>query len=125
MGGPAADEANRMARDLESLGSPERLALLRTLRTPKVLSEIHLSGPTLDRERRQLFARQTVRYHLDRLIASGLVDVVPASRNGRPTRSYVFRPDRAHLLAEFLQELAGVRRADRGPVGGPRPRAPS
>src|ERR1041385_4298776 len=72
--GPWNDEA--LAEALDVLSKPVRLAIARALKEPRCLSEIAIAPSVNSRESRfrgTLLARQTVKEHLDRLVAVGIV----------------------------------------------------
>lgn len=85
------DDDEQLAEALAAVASPVRLALLRTLREPRVLAEIEVpaSGASAWGDADRLLSRQTVKTHLDRLVESGAVSVRETTRGGRATVEYV------------------------------------
>jgi hypothetical protein len=95
------DEA--IAGALEALANPLRLAMLRDLRTPRMLTDVRLR-PTA--EGGPLLARQSVRRHLDRLLeARLLVARAPAADEPGATR-YMVNHASLFALSEEVASLA-------------------
>ena len=94
-----------LARLWDALANPIRLAILRELESPKALSAIRVA-PAQGRAGGRVLARQSVKEHLDRLLAAGLV--VALRRDGRPTRYVVNRPQ-VFLAGEALHDFARLR----------------
>ncbi len=111
----AATPDERMTVALTAIAHPVRLALLRELRAPKVLREIEVrpSGPAPraaglpDRN----LARQSVKEHLDRLVASGIVIARDAERTRGPTTEYVLNNQELFALSEQIRLLARLKPA--------------
>lgn len=104
----ARDE--RLCAALDAMSNPLRVALLRELRTPKTLTEIALHAEDATRpDESRLLARQTVKVHLDRLLAPGLVVATETERLGRATLEYTLNNAMVFAYAEELRELAKVR----------------
>lgn len=121
-----------LAENLEALASPIRLELLRALRTPLELHEIHLEpGVTRDGEREgRPLSRQGVSHHLDQLLEAGLVQKL-AARSGPRGQAYVLNHERLFAVVDEMRGLSKLRTAARPPaplgqtlVGGQRPEAP-
>lgn len=107
----SAAAAPPLAEMFAALASPARLALLLELAAPKALSEIRLRA----REPRgaglapgRLLARQSVRHHLDGLLAAGFVRSVPRPRGELPGEDYVVDRERLFLLSEEVRRLASL-----------------
>lgn len=115
-----APQDHDVARAMEVLGSPVRLALLRHLRAPKTLSEIELRAGIEDGQGSAVrpLARQTIRDHLDRLLQIGAVVTRPAVRERGPTVEYLLNHQALFAIAEELREMARLRPASE-------PRAPT
>lgn len=96
-----------LARHLETLASPTRLALLHALRTPRSLADIRVR-PTLtregEREDRPL-SRQAVTHHLEQLLDAGLVRRL--SDDARDT--FVLSHDRLFALVDEMRDLTRLR----------------
>jgi DNA-binding transcriptional ArsR family regulator len=93
-------DGEELARALDALSNPIRLAILRAVEEPRCLSEIGIvpTGPSPGaRLRGGILSRQTVKMHLDRLAAAGIVIAKTASRPNGQTTHYVL--DRQSLLA--------------------------
>lgn len=108
----AQDET--LAQRFAALASPVRLAVLREVATPRTVTEIHVrpsaagaGGGGADRN----VSRQTVREHLDRLVAAGLVLPRETERSRGPTTEYVLNHQELFSLAEEFRELARLRPA--------------
>lgn len=95
-----------LAAVFAALSSPTRIALLRSLQRPQNLAAIEVKaegagdGPNV--------SRQTVRKHLDVLIASGLVSERETGARGR---EFVVRHQSVFALAEQARGLARLRPA--------------
>jgi DNA-binding transcriptional ArsR family regulator len=90
---------------LEALASLNRLLILRSLRTPRALSEIQVP----DNGTGQPLARQTVRRHLDTLLDAGVVLAREGQRNYGDTNEFVVNHQRVFALAEEMRGLARLR----------------
>lgn len=102
-------EPSSLEAALKALSSENRLELLRALREPRTVDEIHLTpsparaGEQPDRP----LTRQAVRHHLDRLEAVGLVRVGERrGDDGRWRREYVLDVARLFGVLEGLKDLA-------------------
>lgn len=100
----------RLAEALSALAVPSRIALLRELRLPRIVSEIEVKASTAGSSTRNL-ARQTVRQHLDILLESGMVSMREAVRERGETTEFVVNHQRVYALAEELRSLARLRPA--------------
>lgn len=127
----SAPQDDALARSLNALAHPSRLALLRQLRTPRTLREIQLrTGAAADDVGRSI-SRQAVREHLDRLLAIGVVHAREATRDYGETTEYSLSHQALYALSEEFRGLARLRPASE-PVaatmarrpGAPEPRAP-
>lgn len=96
-----------LAQALGALASPTRLQILRALRTPKVLAEIHVRAPESDRN----IARQTVREHLNKLIQVGMVTTREVDRAYGDTVEFVANHQTLYALSEEMRGLSRVRPA--------------
>ncbi|HEX2022062.1 MAG TPA: FHA domain-containing protein, partial [Candidatus Thermoplasmatota archaeon] len=103
-----------IAEALATLGSPLRLSLLRQLRVPRALREIEVRSARAGGG--QTLARQTVRDHLDRLLATGLVVARPAERPYGATQEFLLNHQRIFALAEDVRDLARLRAVVEPPV---------
>ncbi|HEX2022902.1 MAG TPA: FHA domain-containing protein [Candidatus Thermoplasmatota archaeon] len=103
----------RLAAALDAVSNPLRLAILRQLRAPRSLTEIELraDGEDPDAPSPRLLARQTVKAHVDRLVAAGLVDAKEGERLGRATLEYVVNHAMIFAYAEEFRDLARLRPA--------------
>lgn len=92
-----------MARGLEALANPTRLALLRRLCEPKILADIEVESA--EHPGRNL-SRQSVAKHLHLLMEAGIVlDQVPPS-DGREGPGYITNHQAIFALAEEVRDLA-------------------
>lgn len=98
-----------LADALVSLSSPTRIALLRALRSPRVLAEIEVRSG--EREEGPNIARQSVSKHLDKLVEAGFVSTRDVVREGRDTVEFVVNHQAIFLLAEEVRALARLRPA--------------
>lgn len=96
-----------LAQALGALASPTRLQILRALRTPKVLAEIHVRAPESDRN----IARQTVREHLNKLIQVGMVTTREVDRAYGDTVEFLANHQTLYALSEEMRGLSRVRPA--------------
>lgn len=89
---------------LGALSSPTRLAVIRALRAPKALKEIDVrAGPDAPP-----MARQTIRTHLDVLLAVGLATARRAERPYGETQEFVVNHQRLFALSEEVRALARI-----------------
>ena len=105
---PAEDEA--LATTLAALSNPVRVAILRQLRTPRVLSDIRVLATEPDEQgsAARPLSRQAVRQHLDRLMEVGIV----ARTSESATSPYTVDHRRIFATSEDLRALAALRPAD-------------
>lgn len=99
-------EADRgLVQRLEALTNLHRILILRSLRAPRALGEILVrqdaTGPPL--------SRQSVRHHLDLLIANGIVRSRSVERDYGETSEYVIDHQRIFALSEELRGLARLK----------------
>lgn len=94
---------------LDALANPVRLRMIRAVRTPRVLSEIEVDGRAAGDDRPVNLSRQAVRWHLDRLLATGFVLDRPSRRAFGDAREYVLSHQRIYSLAEEIRGLARMR----------------
>lgn len=116
------DEA--LARGFDALANAVRLALLRELRSPKLLGAIRVAAEGED----AVISRQSVRRHLDVLLETGLVTQRETRGTRGETTEYALNPQRLFVLAEEALELAHMRSdlepdAPTMPLGSTAPRA--
>jgi DNA-binding transcriptional ArsR family regulator len=97
------EAAAALAEALRALAAPTRLQLLRDLRTPKTVTEVEV------RVAGRLLARQTVKQHLDLLVAVGVVVARPVERGRGATVEYVVNHQMLFTLGEDLRALARLR----------------
>lgn len=101
----ALDGDRGLVQRLEALANLHRILLLRSIRAPRALGEIVIrqdaTGPPL--------SRQSVRHHLDTLIANGLVRARAGEREYGETSEYVIDHQRIFALSEELRNLARLR----------------
>ncbi len=102
---PRGDDA--LAATLASLGSAQRLAILRQLRMPRTLREIEVSSERPDAGRR--LTRQSVADHVERLSEAGVVLSREAQRATTRVREYSLNHQAIYALAESLKALATMR----------------
>ena len=116
-------EDARLVATFLALGNLNRLAILRTLRTPRTLGEIVVAndgiGPPI--------ARQTVRRHLDELLDAALARAIETAEEA--SREYVVDHQRIYSLAEEVRGLAQLRptleaHADTATLAPGRPSSP-
>lgn len=104
--GPAAHmHDEHLANALNALASPTRLQILRALRTPRALAEIHVRAPEGERN----IARQTVREHLNKLIQVGMVASREVDRSYGDTVEFVANHQTIFALSEEMRALSRVR----------------
>lgn len=108
------DREVHIARQLEAIANPTRLALLRQLRAARVLGEIRIRAEQVREglpEERPM-ARQGVRQHLDRLIDAGFARARPGWRGESAVDEYIVQHQRLFALAEELRQLGELRPYD-------------
>lgn len=110
-----ADEV--LAATLVAIAAANRLALLRVLREPRIMTEIRLaSAESHDEGEARAMARQAVRKHITQLVEAGIVVIRPTKREFGGTVEYVLNHARLFAIAEDLRELAALRPRDPVPV---------
>lgn len=102
---PPSPQDESLATALGALSSPTRLQILRALRTPKTLAEIHVRAPEADRN----IARQTVREHLNKLIQVGMVATREVDRAYGDTVEFIANHQTIFALSEEMRGLSRVR----------------
>ncbi|HWH08207.1 MAG TPA: FHA domain-containing protein [Candidatus Thermoplasmatota archaeon] len=94
-----------LVKRLEAIANLNRVLILRAIRVPRALREIEVrdegTGPPL--------ARQTVRRHLDMLIATDLARAHDGARVYGETTEFVLNHQRLYSLSEELRALARLR----------------
>ncbi|MEA3201873.1 MAG: Inner rane component of cytoplasmic domain [Thermoplasmata archaeon] len=121
-----SDEALSLV--LGALASPTRLAILRTLRTPRALREIEVASEEDGRP----ITRQAIRRHLDTLLEAGLISTREAGREYGDTTEFILNHARLYGMGDDVRQLARLRPAvDPGgetapsaDLGAQRPRGP-
>jgi DNA-binding transcriptional ArsR family regulator len=118
-----ADEPLGLA--LGALASPTRLAILRSLRTPRTLREIEIGAEEDGRP----ITRQAVRRHLDTLVESGLVTTREAGREYGDATEFILNHARVYGISEDVRQIARLRPAvdpggDTVVAGAPAPARP-
>lgn len=97
-----------LARQLEALASPTRLAILHQLRSPRLLSDIRVQ-PSLTRAGEsptRPLARQSVSHHVEQLVGHGLLHKVPLPDGGE---GYALHQASLFALLDELRRLAKLR----------------
>ncbi|HWH07884.1 MAG TPA: FHA domain-containing protein [Candidatus Thermoplasmatota archaeon] len=103
------DRLATLARHLETLASPTRLALLHALREPCPLSDIRVS-PSLSREGERAgrsLSRQAITHHLEQLVEAGLVRRVSDAERARDV--FVLSHERLFAVVDEMRDLARLR----------------
>lgn len=131
-GAPAPIDYDGLGEVLSALGYGTRLELLEHLRVPHTVQEIVLTprrqrGPGAPA---RTAARQTVQFHIEKLVEAGLVREELVEVDGRAMHRYAVNPQKLYSLVEELRRLS-VLRAARDATGegtgtlspGPTPRA--
>ncbi len=106
----AGDE--RLAAALTVFSNPVRIAILRSLSAPRILRDVRVRAPgggVPDRARGAVLSRQTVKEHLDKLVASGVVVAREVERDGAPAVEYVLDHRALYALAEEFRGFAKLR----------------
>lgn len=107
----------QLAKLLEAIANPTRLALLRQLRRSPTVGEIRVraeqSRDGLPEDRPM--ARQGVRQHLERLVEAGFAQGRPGWRGEQEVEEYVVLHQRLFALAEDLRQLGDLRPYDAAP----------
>jgi hypothetical protein len=93
---------------LRALSAPARVLLLRELRTPKTVTEVALRLPK-DGGPARVLARQTVKQHLDQLVAIGAVATHTVERGHGEALEYVVNHQMLFTLGDDLRTLARLR----------------
>lgn len=108
------DREVQLARQLEAIANPTRLALLRQLRHARLLGEIRIKAeqPREGLPDERPMARQGVKQHLDRLIDAGFAKGRPGWRGEAAVEEYVVQHQRLFALAEDLRQLGDLRPLD-------------
>lgn len=97
----------RLAHALAALATPTRIALMRALRTPRILAEIEVKSHEPGSQRN--LARQTVRQHLDVLLDAHMVSAHETERSRGETHEFVLNHQAVYALSEDLRALARLR----------------
>lgn len=106
------DSTGSLTESLGALATPARIHLLRTIRTPKTVTEIKLRLPAEGEGLDRLLARQTVKQHLDRLVELGFVVTREAERAHGKAVEYVINHQALYSLSEEVRSLARLRPAE-------------
>lgn len=97
-----------LATALAALGSPIRIAILKKLRSPRTLREIEVGSTRPDAGK--TLTRQTVREHLEKLLAQGMVSRREAvGVNHDHAHEFVLNHQAVFALAEDIRSLAKLR----------------
>lgn len=96
-----------LAELFATIGNPTRLRILRSLTEPRAMNEITVKGHRADAA--QVVARQTVRTHLDQLLAKGFVVARPNPAASARGLDYVVNHQAFSALAEEVRNLARMR----------------
>lgn len=112
--GVDADGDQRVAAAMGALAHPSRLAILREVRTPRVLADIKVRSSSNGRihhgERQgRLLARQTVQQHLSSLLQIGVISSRESKLDKRRRMEYVINHQTLYSLAESFLALAELR----------------
>jgi DNA-binding transcriptional ArsR family regulator len=102
----------QLAAALAALANPVRLALLRQLRRPHVLTEIRVRAVETSRgpgPADRTLARQSVREHLGKLLEIGAVEARDVKRESGPAVEYILNHQTLFSLAEEFRGLARLR----------------
>ena len=94
-----------LVKQLEALANLNRLLILRAIRVPRALREIEVR----DEGAGAPLARQTVRRHLDTLIAGDVVRTHDGAREYGETTEFVLNHQRLFSLSEDIRALARLR----------------
>lgn len=113
MSAPSLDagiDAERLAEIMRAFANPLRIEILRQLKWPRTLGEIHVrptrrGGGRSDR----LVNRVTVKHHLDQLLAVGAVQVRRMERGGHLVDHYVVQQRQLFVLGEEMHKMARIR----------------
>lgn len=94
-----------LADALSALGYPMRLELLDQLRFPHTIGEIRVAPTRQDSDGApdRAVSRQTVQYHLDKLIEGGFVRESPGEKGGA---RYAVNPQRIYAVIEEMRALS-------------------
>lgn len=92
---------------LAALASPTRLALLRALRTPRILAEIRIRSPERDTD--APLARQSVSKHLAQLVDAGIVATRDVVADRGETVEFFLKHQAVYALSEEVRDLARLR----------------
>lgn len=96
-----ADE--RLCGGFVALSNPVRLEILRMLRRPLILRDIHTDE--------RVISRQAIRKHLDTLLDAGLIQTREAAGEFRDTTEFFLNHQRLFDVAEDVRTLARLRPA--------------
>jgi DNA-binding transcriptional ArsR family regulator len=108
---PGPIDYDGLGEILSALGYGTRLELLDHLRVPHTAPEIQLK-PRRHRGAEppaKTAARQTVQFHLEKLVEAGLVREELVEQAGRPVRRYAVNPQKLYGLVEELRRLSVLR----------------
>lgn len=110
---PAPIDYDGLGEVLSALGYGTRLELLERLRVPHTVPEIVLTprrqrGPGAPAK---AAARQTVQFHVDKLVEAGLVRDELVEQDGRAVHRYAVNPQKLYSLVEELRRLSVMRAA--------------
>jgi DNA-binding transcriptional ArsR family regulator len=99
-----------LAKALDALSSPVRLAIVRALEEPRSLCEIGISPSDYPARgsgvRGSILSRQTVKMHIDRLAEVGIVQASKVPRHKGQGTEYSLNPDSLVAISDAFQRLA-------------------
>lgn len=102
------DKHGRLVKTLEAMGNPTRLTIIQRLATPRALHEIDVPQRR-EGDRDAPLARQTIRWHLDRMIEAGLIDKLELNADEPSNGAYVTNHQRIFSLSEEIRALGRIR----------------
>lgn len=106
MGG---SDLEALEEQLKALSFSNRLKLLRLLRVPRTVDEIHLTPGAADQQGDpdRPLSREAVRHHLERLAEAGIVQgELTKQADGRTRKQYVLDEATLYSVAETLRRLS-------------------
>jgi DNA-binding transcriptional ArsR family regulator len=92
---------------LDALASGTRLTILRAVRSPRRVRDIRVPGERGDAG--ATLARQTVRRHLESLVAAGIVIAREGERGDADAVEFIIDHQRLFALSEQVRDLARLR----------------
>lgn len=101
-----AEGYEELAEALDALSHPVRVALLDALQSPQIQTEIEITHAPDEAEHSRPLARQSVRFHLGKLLDQGLVQEGPTERSFGSTTQYIADHQSVFSIAEQIRELS-------------------